>query len=103
MTDASRTRLPWTIVAGSALLLALLLYTLFGGYVPAKRRAASLERELREVYAREAELQTKVAQDEQRHTIREQQLTAISAERDVLAQRLEELERQLGAARTPRR
>jgi septal ring factor EnvC (AmiA/AmiB activator) len=103
MTDASRTRLPWTIVAGGALLLALLLYTLFGGYVPAKRRAASLERELRELYAREAELQTKVAQDEQRHTIREQQLTAISAERDALAQRLEELERQLGAARTPRR
>jgi len=103
MTDASRTRLPWTIVAGGALLLALLLYTLFGGYVPAKRRAASLERELRELYAREAELQTKVAQDEQRRTIREQQLTAISAERDALAQRLEELERQLGAARTPRR
>ena len=34
--------------------------------------------------------------------IREPQLTDISAERDALAQRLEELERQL-AARIPRR
>ena len=90
-------------MAGSALLLVLLIYTLFGGYVPAKRRAASLERELRQLYAREAELQTKVAQNEQRHVVREQQLIAISAERDALARRLEDLERQLGVARTPRR
>ena len=103
MTDASRTRLPWTIVAGGALLLALLLYTLFGGYVPAKRRAASLERELRELYAREAELQTKVAQNEQRHAVREQQLIAVSAERDALARRLEDVERQLAVARGQRR
>ena len=103
MTDAPTTRLPWAIVAGSVLLLVLLLYTLFGGYVPAKRRAASLERELRQLYAREAELQTKVAQNEQRHAVREQQIIAISAERDALARRLEDLERQLGVARTPRR
>ena len=86
-------------MAGSVLLAALLAYTLFGGYVPAKRRVASLERELHQLYAREAELQTKVAQNDQRHAARDQQLLAVRAERDALARRLEELERQLEAAR----
>lgn len=103
MTDAPRVRLPWAIVASSVLLAVLLAYTLFGGYVPAKRRVASLERELRQLYAREAELQTKVAQNDQRHAARDQQLFAVRAERDALARRLEELERQLEAVRTPRR
>jgi septal ring factor EnvC (AmiA/AmiB activator) len=103
MTETSRARLSWAIVAGSVLLLVLLFYTLFGGYVPAKRRVASLERELHQLYAREAELETKVAQNEQRHAVREQQLIAISAERDALARRLEDLERQLGVTRGPRR
>jgi hypothetical protein len=80
-------------------LLALLVYTLFGGYVPAKRRVASLELELRQLYAREAELQTKVAQNDQRHAVRDQQLIAVRAERDALVRRLEELERQLEAVR----
>jgi septal ring factor EnvC (AmiA/AmiB activator) len=99
VTDAPRARLPWALVAGSLLLVALLAYTLFGGYVPAKRRVASLERELRQLYAREAELQTRVAQNDQRHAVRDQQLLAVRAERDALARRLEELERQLEAVR----
>jgi septal ring factor EnvC (AmiA/AmiB activator) len=103
MADVSRARLPWAIVAGSLLTLALLFYTLFGGYVPAKRRVAGLERELRQLYAREAELETTAAQNEQRHAVREQQLIAVSAERDALARRLEELEHQLAIARTSRR
>jgi septal ring factor EnvC (AmiA/AmiB activator) len=103
VTDAPRARLPWTLVAGSVLLAALLAYTLFGGYVPAKRRVASLERELRQLYAREAELQTKVAQNDQRHAARDQQLMAVRAERDALARRLEELERQLETVRGQRR
>ena len=95
--------MPWAIVAGSALLLVLLFYTLFGGYVPAKRRVADLELELRQLHAREAELQAKAAQNEQRQTVRERELIAVSAERDALARRLEELEHQLTTARTPRR
>jgi septal ring factor EnvC (AmiA/AmiB activator) len=103
VTDEPRLRLPWLLVAAGVLLALLLAYTLFGGYLPAKRRVASLERELREVYAREAELQTRVAQSEQRHAVREQRLLSVSAERDALARRLEEAERQLAAARGPRR
>jgi hypothetical protein len=65
--------MPWLLVASSVILALLLAYTLFGGYLPAKRRVASLERELRDLYGREAEL------------------------------RLEEAERQLAAARGQRR
>jgi len=103
VTDAPRAGLPWLLVAASVLLAALLAYTLFGGYLPAKRRAASLEHELRTLYAREAELQTRVARNERRDAVREQQLRAVSAERDALARRLEELERQLAAARGRKR
>jgi septal ring factor EnvC (AmiA/AmiB activator) len=103
VADAPRARLPWLLVAASVLLAALLAYTLFAGYLPAKRRVAGLERELKGLYAREADLQTRLAKDEQRHALREQQLIAVSAERDALARRLEELERELAVARGRRR
>ncbi len=102
MADGPRPKFPWFLVVASVLLAALLAYTLFAGYLPAKTRIARLERELKDLYAREAELQTKVAQNEQRHALRERQLSAASAERDALARRLEELERQLAAARGAR-
>lgn len=103
VSDVPRSRVPWALVAAGLLLAALLAYTLFGGYLPAKRRVAALERELRQLYLREAELQTKVAQNEQRRSVREQQLMAVSAERDALARRLEDVERQLAVARGQRR
>ena len=101
--DAPRPRLPWLLVAASVLLAVLLAYTLFGAYLPAKRRLASLERELKDVYAREADLQTKVAKNDQSRALRDQQLIAVSAERDALARRLEELERELATARGKKR
>ena len=82
-------KLPWLLVAASMLLVALILYLLFVGYLPAKQRAAGLE----------AELQTKLAQQDQRHALRERQNAALAAERDSLMRRLEDLERQLRAAR----
>jgi septal ring factor EnvC (AmiA/AmiB activator) len=103
VTDAPRARLPWLLVAASILLAVLLAYTLFAAYLPAKRRVASLERELKEVYAREVELQTKVAKNEQTHALREQQLIAVTAERDALAKRMEDLEKELAVARGRKR
>jgi septal ring factor EnvC (AmiA/AmiB activator) len=97
--DAPRATFPWFLVAASVLLAVLLGYTLFGAYLPAKQRIARLERELKEMYAREAELQTKVAQTEQRGAVRDRQLAATTAERDAIARRLEELERELASAR----
>jgi septal ring factor EnvC (AmiA/AmiB activator) len=97
--DGPRPKFPWFLVVASLLLAALLAYTLFAGYLPAKQRIARLERELKDLYAREAELQTKLAQQEQRHALRERQLSAVTAERDAIAKRLEDLERELAAAR----
>ena len=95
MADATKRRLPWLLVIASLALAALLGYTLFVGYLPAKQRIAGLERELKDVYTREADLDTRQAQ-------RERQLQAVMAERDALAQRVVELERDLAAARNRR-
>ena len=95
MADATKLRLPWLLVIASLALAALLGYTLFLGYLPAKQRIAGLERELKDVYAREADLDTRQAQ-------RDRQLQAVIAERDALAQRVVELERDLAAARARR-
>jgi len=95
VADRSRPRLPWLVVAGSALLAFLFLYVLFAAYMPAKQRVARLEAELKEIYAREAALQTKAVQQEGRMALRDQQMTELAAERDALARRLEEAQRAL--------
>ncbi len=89
-------------MAASLIFAALLAYVLFAGYLPARQRVASLEAELKQVYAREAQLQTRLAQVDQRSAFRDQQVNALRAERDALARRLEDLERELAAARTRR-
>ena len=95
MADATKGRLPWLLVIASLVLAVLLGYTLFVGYLPAKQRIVGLERELKDVYTREADLDTRQAQ-------RDRQLQAVMAERDALAQRVVELERDLAAARSRR-
>jgi septal ring factor EnvC (AmiA/AmiB activator) len=102
VSDAPRTAVPWLLVAASVLLAGLLAYTLFIGYLPAKQQIARLERELKDLYARQAELQTRLAQSEQRQAVREQQLSTAAAEREAAARRLEDLERQLAATRAKR-
>jgi len=99
VTARARPGVPWLLVAGSVLLVLLFLYLMFGAYLPAKRRVAGLESELKSLYAREAALQTRVAQQEGREKLRDQQMLALTAERDALAQRLQDLERELAAAR----
>lgn len=99
MNDARRARLPWLLVAASILLAVILVYTLLAAYLPTKRRVASLEKELRGLYMQEAELHTKVAQNENRQSLRDQQLIAVTRERDALARRLQELEREIEAMR----
>lgn len=103
MAEGQRSKFPWFLVVASVLLAALLAYTLFAGYLPAKQRIVKLERELKDLYAREAELQTRLAQNEQRYGLRERQLSAVAAERDAIARRLEDLERELAASRGRRR
>jgi septal ring factor EnvC (AmiA/AmiB activator) len=103
VTDPPDSKIPWFLVAASTVLVLVVLYVLFIGYLPAKQRAASLEAELRDLYKREAELQTRIAQQDQRSALRERQISALTSERDTLIRRLEELERLLGTGRSPRR
>ncbi len=90
------------LVAASVLLAALLLYVLFIGYLPATHRVTGLERELKDLYKRATELETKLAQQDQRYALREQQLAALTDESDALVKRLEDLERELAALRRRR-
>jgi septal ring factor EnvC (AmiA/AmiB activator) len=101
VADRPSTKIPWFLVAASVVLALLVLYVLFVGYLPSKQRVASLEAELKDLYRREADLQTKLAQQDQRYAVRERQISALTLERDTLIRRLEELERLLG--RTPNR
>ena len=102
VADRPSARFPWFLVAASALLVLLVLYVLFVGYLPAKQRVAGLEAELKELYKREAELQTRIVQQENRYALRERQIAALTTERDTLIRRLEELEKLLAAARGQR-
>jgi hypothetical protein len=97
----TRARLPWTLVAASLLFFGLLLYVLFASYLPAKQRIAGLESELKEVYAREAALQNRLAAQDSRPG-RDPQVNSLRAERDALARRIQDLERELTAARRSR-
>lgn len=96
VADRPNARIPWFLVAASVVLLLLVLYVLFVGYVPSKQRVAGLEAELKDLYKREAELQTRIAQQDQRYSLRERQF---NSERDALMRRLEEVEKLLAAAR----
>ena len=100
MADGPNARIPWFLVLASLILLLLVVYVLFVGYLPSKQRVAGLEAELKDVYKREAELQTRLAQQDQR---RERQISSLTAERDTLLRRLEELEKQLAVMRAQHR
>jgi septal ring factor EnvC (AmiA/AmiB activator) len=103
VADRPNARIPWFLVAASFALVLLVLYVLFVGYLPSKQRVAGLEAELKDLYKREAELQTKLAQQDQRSALRDRQISALTSERDTLIRRLEELEKQLAAARSGQR
>lgn len=103
VADRPSVKIPWFLVVASIILALVVLYVLFVGYLPAKQRVAGLEAELKDLYKREADFHTKLAQQDQRHALRERQISALTAERDTLIRRLEELERLLGRSSSPRR
>jgi septal ring factor EnvC (AmiA/AmiB activator) len=102
VADRPIARIPWFLVLASVILLLLVLYVLFVGYLPCRQRVAGLEAELKDLYKREAELQTRIAQQDQRYALRERQISALTSERDTLIRRLEELEKLLAAMRAQR-
>ncbi len=101
MADRPRATISWLLVASSVLLLALVLYLLFAAYLPTKKRIVQLETELRDLYTREAQLQTRMVRETDRAAARDQQLAAFTKEREALTKRVDELERELAAAKKP--
>jgi hypothetical protein len=99
VVDRPNARFPWFLVLANVVLLLLVLYVLFVGYLPCKQRVVGLESELKDLYKREAELQTRIAQQDQRYSLRDRQISALTSERDTLILRLEELEKLLAAVR----
>jgi septal ring factor EnvC (AmiA/AmiB activator) len=102
VADRLTARIPWFLVLANVILLSLVLYVLFVGYLPSKQRVTGLEAELMDLYKREAELQTRMAQQDQRYSLRDRQISALTSERDTLIRRLEELEKLLAAMRAQR-
>jgi uncharacterized protein HemX len=95
-------RAPWWLVAASVVLALALLYTILGVHAPARRHIAALEAELKALYAREADMHARLARLEQRQTPHERQLAALAAEREALVRQVDELQRELAAARRRR-
>jgi septal ring factor EnvC (AmiA/AmiB activator) len=87
-------KLSWPLITVSGGLLLVVL-ALLAAYLPATQHIARLETELRQLYLREAQLQTKLAQQERRQTVSDQQIAALAAERTALTRRLHELEQEL--------
>jgi chromosome segregation ATPase len=83
------------LIAAALVLLIMLAYVLVGAYLPSRQRMAGLELELKDVYQKEAELQTQLAQSLQKSTVLQQQIGALAAERDALLRRTRELEQEL--------
>ncbi len=95
MDGAPPIRRPWMLIAAALVLLIMLAYVLVGAYLPSRQRMAGLEIELKDVYQKEAELQTQLAQSLQKSTVLQQQIGALAAERDALLRRTRELEQEL--------
>ncbi len=95
MDGAPPVRRPWLLIAAALVLLIMLVYVLFGAYLPSQQRVAGLEAELKDVYQKEAELQTQLAQALQKGAALQQQIARLTAERDVLLRRTQELEQEL--------
>ena len=87
------------LVAASVALLVITLYLFFAAYLPAKQRLARLETELKQVYDREAQLQTRLTQQDKLTALRQQQITAVTTERDALVRRIEEMDREIARRR----
>lgn len=103
MDASAPVRRPWPLVAATLVLACMVAYVLFGAYIPAQQRMARLEKEIREVYKREADLHLQLAQSGQRMTALQKQVAALRAERDSLAERLRRTEAELTALNKRRR
>ncbi len=96
--DYGRPRRPWLLIIASLLLAAIAAWT-GAQWKQAKDQEGKLRAELRQVYLEAEQLRAQASQSQQRVSLLEKQVMALSAEREGTTKRLEELEAELSAAK----
>ena len=98
MDDYAKPRRPWLLIIASLLLAVIAAWT---GYQwkQAKDQEVRLKAELNKVYHEAEQLRAEAAQSQQRVSLLEKQIMALSGEREATTKRLEELEAELSAAK----
>ncbi len=98
MDERVRPRRPWLLIIASLLLAALATWTGFQWKKGADQEM-KLRAELKQVYLEAEQLRAQAAQSQQRVSLLEKQVMALSAEREATTKRIEELEAELTRAR----
>ena len=89
---------PWLLIIASLLLAGLALWTGVQ-WKQGLDREGKLRAELKQVYLEAEQLRAQAAQSQQRVSLLEKQVMALSAEREATTKRIEELEAELAAAK----
>ena len=89
---------PWLLIIASLLLAGLATWTGFQWKKGADQEG-KLRTELKQVYLEAEQLRVQAVQSQQRVSLLERQVMALSAEREATTKRLEELEAELTKAR----
>lgn len=97
-TDDERSRRPWALIIASLLLAAIAAWTGVQ-WKQARDAEVKLRAEMKQVYLEAEQLRALAAQSQQRVSLLEKQVMALSAEREATTKRLEELEAELSAAK----
>ncbi len=98
MDEDLRPRRPWLLIVASILLAGLAAWTGVQ-WRQAREQDGKLRAELRQVYLEAEQLRALASQSQQRVSLLEKQVMALSAEREATTKRLEELEAELSAAK----
>ena len=98
MGDDARPRRPWLLIIASLLLAAIAAWTGVQ-WKQARDYEGKLRAEMKQVYLEAEQIRTLAAQSQQRVSLLEKQVMALSAEREATTKRLEELEAELSATK----
>jgi type VI protein secretion system component VasK len=100
--DPPQIRRPWALI-GASLLLGILVIALWVKWAESRTEAARLRAELKEVYTEAESLRTQSAQAQRRVSLLEQQVRALTAERERLLNGLAGEEKPRARKRAPTR
>ncbi|MEK6666434.1 MAG: hypothetical protein AAB016_05925 [candidate division NC10 bacterium] len=98
MDDDARPRRPWLLIIASLLLAVIATWTGVQ-WKQARDHEGKLRAEMKQVYLEAEQLRALAAQSQQRVSLLEKQVMALSAEREATTKRLEELEAELSGSK----